>query len=64
MKGNPIMASNPKDSNTVLLAVIALLLIGILGFVVFGATKKTPEEKIADSVSETIEDIGNAVAKD
>ena len=56
------MASDNKDSNTILLAAIALLLVAILGFVVFQAAQKTPEEKIADSVSETIEDIGNAVS--
>ncbi len=56
------MAFFSKDNNNALLTIIALLLIAILGFVVLNATKKTPEEKIADSVSETVEDIGNAVA--
>jgi len=50
-------------NNKAILVVIALALIGILGILVLQATKKTPEEKIADSVSETVEDIGNAVAK-
>jgi uncharacterized protein YoxC len=51
------------DKNTkIILIVIALALIGILGVLVLNATKKTPEEKIADSVSETVEDIGNAVS--
>jgi hypothetical protein len=49
------------STNKTLLIVIALLLVGILGILVLQATKKTPEEKIADSVSETLEDIGAAV---
>lgn len=56
------MADN--STNKTLLIVIALLLAGILGILVLQATKKTPEEKIADSISETVEDIGNAVAKE
>lgn len=54
------MASSPSD-NKVLLSFIAIILLAILGLLIFQATQKTPEEKIADSVSETIEDIGNAV---
>ncbi len=50
-------------TNKTLLIVIALLLAGILGLLVLQATKKTPQEKIADSVSETINDIGDAVSK-
>lgn len=49
-------------NNKAILIVIALILVGILGVLVFQATKKTPEEQIADSVSETVEDIGNAVS--
>lgn len=50
-----------NSTNKVLLAVIALLLAGILGILVLQATKKTPEEKMADSVSKTIDDLGSAV---
>ncbi len=61
MKGDCIMAAN--SNNRTILIVIALVLVAILGVLVLQATEKTQEEKIADSVSETIEDIGNAVAK-
>jgi len=50
------------DNKTILI-VIAVILLGILGVLVVQATKKTPEEKIADSVSETLDDIGDAVSK-
>ena len=56
------MAINLNDNKTILI-VIALVLVAILGVLVLQATEKTPEEKIADSVSDTIEDIGNAVAQ-
>jgi hypothetical protein len=51
-----------KFDNKTILTVIAVALIGILGMLILQATKKTPEEKIADSVSEVVEDIGNATA--
>lgn len=57
------MASKSSD-NKALLAFIAVILVAILGLLIYQTTKKTPEEKIADSVSETIEDIGNAVSKE
>lgn len=54
-----------KSDNKVLLSFIAVILLAILGLLVYQTTKKTPEEKIADSVSETIDSIGDAVkAKD
>ena len=56
------MASSPSD-NKALLAFIAVILLAILGLMVYQATKKTPEEKIADSVSETLDSIGNAVSQ-
>lgn len=48
------------QNNKTILIVIALVLIAILGVLVMQATQKTPEEKIADSVSEAVEDVGNA----
>lgn len=54
------MAAN-SDNKTILI-VIALVLVAILGVLVLQATQKTPEEKIADSVSNVVEDIGNAAA--
>lgn len=51
------------SDNKVLLAFIAVILIAILGVLILQATQKTPEEKIADSVSETLDDIGDAVSK-
>lgn len=54
-----------QKTNNAVLAVIAVVLIGILGVLVYkNFVEKTPEEKIADSISETVEDIGNAVAGD
>ncbi len=50
-------------SNKALLAFIAVILVAILGVLVYQVTKKTPEEKMADSVSETIDSIGDAVSK-
>ncbi len=52
-----------QKTNTTILAFIALVVVAILGLLVYkNFIEKTPEEKIADSVSETIENIGNAVA--
>lgn len=62
MKGDTTMAVNSNDNKTILI-VIALVLIAILGILVLQTTQKTPEEKIADSVSDVVEDIGNAVAQ-
>jgi len=52
----------PLNNKTILI-VIAIALIGILGILVVQATKKTPEEKIADSISGAVENIGNAVGQ-
>lgn len=51
-----------QQNNKTILIVIALVLIAILGVLVLQATEKTPEEKIADSVSEAVEDVGNALS--
>jgi hypothetical protein len=52
-----------QKTNNAILAVIAVVLIGILGILVYkNFIEKTPEEKIADSISDTVEDIGNAVS--
>lgn len=49
-------------SNNALLTIIAVVVIAILGLLVYkNFIEKTPEEKVADSISETIEDIGDAV---
>ncbi len=50
------------QNNKTILIVIALVLIAILGVLVLQTTQKTPEEKIADSVSEAVEDVGNALS--
>lgn len=47
-------------NNKTLLAVIALAVIVIAGVLVYQATEKSPEEKIADSISNTVDDIGDA----
>lgn len=53
-----------KSDNKALLAFIAVILLGILGLLIYtNFIEKTPEEKIADSVSETLDNIGNAVSK-
>lgn len=49
-----------QKSNTALLTIIAVALIGILGIIVYKSfIEKTPEEKMADSISETIDSIGD-----
>lgn len=50
------------QNNKTILIVIALLLIAILGVMIMQNTQKTPEEKIADSVSEAVENVGNALS--
>ena len=50
------------QNNKTILIVIALLLIAILGVMIMQTTQKTPEEKIANSVSEAVEDVGNALS--
>ncbi len=47
------------NGNKTLLIVIALLLVGILAVLVMQATKKTPQEKMADSISSTVDKIGD-----
>lgn len=48
-------------NNNGLLTVIAVVLIAILGVFVYEATKKTPGEQVADSVADTVDDIGESV---
>lgn len=48
------------NDNKGLLTVIAVVLIAILGVVVYQATEKSPGEQVADSVSDTMDDIGDA----
>ena len=53
--------AKPSDNKTIL-ALIVIILLGILGVLVYtNFIEKTPEEKIADSVSETLDSIGDAV---
>jgi sensor domain CHASE-containing protein len=47
--------------NKTLLTIIALGVIVIAGTLVYQATKKSPEEKIADSISNTAKDISNSI---
>ncbi len=49
------------NDNKGLLTVIAIVLIAILGVVVYQATEKSPSEKVADSVADTVDDIGESV---
>lgn len=53
-----------KKSNNVILAVIALALIGILTVLVLEHNKNTPLEEATDSITGAIEDVGNAVAEE
>ena len=50
-----------EGTNKTLLIVIALLLVGILGILVLQSARKSPEEKAADAVAETVEEIGNSI---
>lgn len=49
-------------NNKALLAVIAILLAGILLAVAFEVTKRSPAEKMADSVSSAADDVGDAIS--
>ena len=48
-------------SQKAILAIIAIALIGILDVLIYENTKKTPAEKMADSIGEAMEDVGEAV---
>ncbi|MFA5593533.1 MAG: hypothetical protein WC989_09510 [Micavibrio sp.] len=49
-------------SNRGILIIIALIVIGILGLLVFQQREKAPlGERISDSVSETVEEIGDEI---
>lgn len=47
-------------SNSGLLAVIAVVLIAILGIAVYQMNDKTPGEEVADSISDAADSIGDA----
>lgn len=51
-----------SNNNSGLIAVIAVVLIGIFSLLVYQANQKTPEEKIADSVSQVADDVSSAVS--
>lgn len=48
--------------NKGLLAIIAVILIGIFSVMLFQAAEKTPEEKMADSISNTVEQVGDSIS--
>lgn len=48
-------------NNKSLLTIIAVLLLGILTVILIQANEETPGEKIANSVSETVEEIGDEI---
>jgi cytosine/uracil/thiamine/allantoin permease len=53
-----------QKNNTTLLTIIAVALVAIAGILVYkNFIEKTPEEKMADSISETINNIGDSVNK-
>ncbi len=51
-------------SQKAMLAIIAIVLLGILGVLVYENTKKSPAEKMADSIGEAVEDVGEAVQEE
>lgn len=46
------------------LIVIALVLLAILGLLVMEVTKPEPEDEIAESIKQMVDDIGDQVAKE
>ncbi len=48
-------------NNTGLLAIIAVILLGILTISLIQANEKSPTEKIGDSISETVEEVGDEI---
>ena len=50
--------SKSSGTKTFFLAIIALALVGILGVMLYQVNQKTPEEKLSDSINDTIEAIG------
>ncbi len=48
-------------NNKALLTIIAVIALGILVVLVVQMNKETPGEKIANSVSETVEEIGDEI---
>jgi len=54
-----------QKTNTTILTIIAVVVVAILGILVYkNFIEKTPEEKMADSISKTIDNVGDAVSKD
>ena len=51
------------NDNKTLLLVIALLLAGIFGVMVYRETHKTPAEKIQEGLSDAASGVGDAVQK-
>lgn len=48
--------------NKGLLSAIMVILLGIFGVLLYQASEKTPEEKIADSISNTVEQVGDKIS--
>ena len=50
--------------NKGLLIIIAVLLLGIFAVMLIEASQKSPEQRVAESLSQTVEEIGNQVRAD
>lgn len=48
-------------NNKGFMAVVIVLLVGIFAFVAIEATEKSPSEKVADSISGTVEEVGDNI---
>lgn len=54
-----------QKTNTTILTIIAVALVAIAGVLIYkNFIEKTPEEKMADSISETIDNIGSKVNRE
>jgi len=46
-------------NNKVIMAIVVVLLLGIFALMAIEAMEKSPREKMADSISDTVEEIGD-----
>jgi hypothetical protein len=51
--------SKSNENNSGLLAVIAVVLVGILGVLIYQANQDSPAEEVAESISGAIDDASN-----